>query len=101
MAPDPEGDKGGRGGVGGHEGIGAADDASEKDAVEKESQEPGPPPLLYLSEVMLDRNPYQLVPTTKHKDDNNTMYIMVELCLWRVLFLLRHSKKGTRSVMYS
>ena len=46
----------GEGGVGGNEGIGNADDASEKDAawsfvsfsLEKETKEPWPPPLLYL-----------------------------------------------------
>ena len=73
------GDKEGEGGGGGNEGIGNTDDASEKDAawsfvsfsLEKETKEPWPPPLLYLSEVMLDLNPYQRVQTTKHKDDNN------------------------------
>ena len=56
MDPDPEGDQEGEGGAGGNEGSGNADDASEKDAarsfvsfsLEKEMQEPGPPPLLYL-----------------------------------------------------
>ena len=79
MDPDPEGDKEEEGGVRENEGIGDADDTSEKDAAwpivsfssEKETKEPWPPPLLYLWEVMLDLNPYQLVQTTKHKDDDN------------------------------
>ena len=66
--------------------------------MEKESQEPGPPPLLYLSEVMLDRNPYQLVPTTKHKDDNNTMYIMVELALFVACVIPPSSFKKGNSI---
>ena len=57
MDPDPEGDKEGEGGVGGNKGIGNADNTSEKDAagsfvafsLEKETKEPWPPPLLYLS----------------------------------------------------
>ena len=56
MDPDPEGDKEGEGGVGGNEGIGNADDTSEKDvarsivsfSLEKETKEPWPPPFLYL-----------------------------------------------------
>ena len=56
MDQDPEEDKEGEGGVGGNEGIGNADDASEEDAVwsfvsfsfGKETKEPWPPPLLYL-----------------------------------------------------
>ena len=56
MDPNPEGDKEGEGGVEGNEGIGNADDASEKDAawsfvffsMEKETKESWSPPLLYL-----------------------------------------------------
>ena len=56
MYPDPEKDKEWERGVGGNEGIGNADDASDKDAagsfisfsLEKETKDPRPPPLLYL-----------------------------------------------------
>ena len=62
----------------GVEGNDDVDDADETNAArsfvsfssEKETKEPWPPPLLYLSEVMLDLNPCQFVQTTQHKDEN-------------------------------
>ena len=56
MDVDREGYKEGEGGVGGNEGIGNADDASENDvtwsfvsfSLEQGTKEPCPPPVLYL-----------------------------------------------------
>ena len=52
----------------GNEGNGDADDAKERNAArsivyfssEKEAEEPWPPPLLYLGDVMMDPDPEQL-----------------------------------------
>ena len=64
LDPDPRKSRegGGWGGVGGNKGNGNTDDAKEKDAArsfisfssEKETEEPWPPPLLSLRDIMMD-----------------------------------------------
>ena len=79
MDLDPEGRVRGEGGEWGDGGNRDADNAEETNAARsiisfssenKETKEPWPALLLYLEEMVLDRDTYQFEQTTKHKHGN-------------------------------